>query len=179
LQKSELAVGDSTQLEIIFSTKQYRNQVSKSPMISTNEGPPARKVTIKASIVQNPESTYPIVISPFRIDVSKFGDIEDRTETKFNIANVSKEDLEISLVAKPDGVFEVDLPKMVKAGQAVDGTIKVDDEYLDQEFERSLTLELNDTNNTRFTIPVRRMIRAPQKPATQTSGASGAGGSGK
>jgi len=36
LSKKELAVGDSTLLEIIFSTKSYKNRVTKRPKIQTN-----------------------------------------------------------------------------------------------------------------------------------------------
>ncbi len=68
MEKDALAVGDSTTLEIIFSTGSYSNQVSKAPSILTNEAQGAKNVTIKANIVTKPDSTYPIVIQPPKIE---------------------------------------------------------------------------------------------------------------
>jgi hypothetical protein len=118
------------------------------------------------------------VINPFRIDVSKFGQVEDRTEASFNISNISKEDLNISLVYMPEGYFEITLPDKVEAGKSAEATVKVIGDYIDQEFEKSVTFELSDTNKTRFTVPIRRIIRSPQTPATHTTGSEETGGAG-
>jgi hypothetical protein len=59
LEKKVLAVGDSTRLEIIFSTKRYKGKVSKRPRIKTNEGPPDKHVQISASMMPRPDSTNP------------------------------------------------------------------------------------------------------------------------
>ena len=61
----------------------------------------------------------------------------------------------------PIGMFKIKLPKKVKAGQTKTGTIEIMSEYVSKEFEKSITIELSDKTNTRFTIPVKRTIRIP------------------
>ncbi len=152
-------------MEIIFSTGRRRGNQSKRPRIETNEGELAKYVQIKSEVVTNPDSTYPIRISPYKFDVSQFGD-KVVTERKFVIENVSDQDLEIKLVDMPYGMFKLELPKKVKAGKTEGGKIVIFDEWLKEEFEKSVTIELNDEKNSRFTIPVKRTIRVPGQTAS-------------
>jgi hypothetical protein len=134
----------------------------------------AKRVQITANVIATPDSTFPIRIKPYKFDVSQFG--EKKVDTReFVIENVSDNDLDLSLVDMPPGMFTVKLPKQVKAGQTEKGVITLKDEYLDQEFEKSLTIELNDAAKTRFTVPVKRTLRVPggtaeQKAAIQKAG---------
>jgi hypothetical protein len=164
----ELAVGDSIELEIIFLTGKRRGAQSKSPSIQTNEGPPQRRVTIRATVVQTPDSTYPITIKPYRIYVSRAGEVEVDVG-KFNITNVSDQDLNVSVVGSPPGYFQVEIPETVKAGESAECKLKVNPEFLETAFEKSITLELSDAAQTRFTVPViRRLIGAQSKKNTGT-----------
>ena len=79
-----LAVGDSTRLEIILHTKRYKNKIIKQPHIETNEGQPGKTVKITANIEIQPDSTYPIVISPYKLNISQFGE-KVRDEMTFKI----------------------------------------------------------------------------------------------
>ena len=168
MTKKELAVGDSTQLEIIFSTGKTVGKATKRPTITTNEGPPSRNVTISCDVVRAPDSTYPIVIKPYRLFVSKADTIEI-DEAKFTIQNVSDQDLGIDVASEPYGYFQLTLPKTIKAGQTAECKLKVNREYLAEPFEKSVTLELTDAGKTRFTIPVvRRFIGKPNAGVTPT-----------
>ena len=170
--KKELAVGDSTDLEVVFSTDKKSGPTSKSPAISTNEGPPNRNVTIRATIVQQPDSTYPIVIKPYRLYVSKAGEVEV-DESKFNVTNVFDEELKIKIVSQPPGYFDIKIPEAVKAGATAECMLKVNPEYLAGAFEKSVTIELSDKAQTRFTIPVVRRLIGSQniaKPDTRKLG---------
>ena len=69
LEKSIIAPGDSAKLEIIFSTKKYKNRVSKSPRILTNEGQTEKNIRISTHVVTRPDSTYAVVISPYKLDL--------------------------------------------------------------------------------------------------------------
>jgi hypothetical protein len=108
----------------------------------------------------NPDSTYPIIIKPYKFDISQFGE-KPRKRLEFEIFNVSERDLEIKLVDMPFNMFEIKLPKKVKAGKSEKGKIEILEEYISNEFEKSLTLELNDEAVTRFTVPVKRTLRIP------------------
>ncbi len=71
----------------------------------------------------------------------------------------------------PAGMFKLELPKKVKAGKTEKGKIEILDEYISEEFKKSITIELTDNSQTRFTIPVYRTIRIPgQKPGEKLSG---------
>lgn len=166
MAKKELAVGDSTQLEIIFSSGTNVGKTSKRPTITTNEGPPSRNVTISCDVVRAPDSTYPIVITPYRLYVSK-ADTIDIDEAKFEIKNVSDQELKIGIASQPDGYFQLTLPKAIKAGETAQCSLKVNPQYLAEAFEKSVTLELTDASKTRFTIPViRRFIGKPNAGVT-------------
>jgi hypothetical protein len=86
----------------------------------------------------------------------------------FAIENVSPEDLEIKVVSQPYGYFKLDIPKKVKAGRTIECKLKVNKDKLKEEFQKSITVELNDAAKTRFTIPViRRFIDA--KPGSEST----------
>lgn len=166
LEKTDLAVGDSTRLEIIYSTRTYRGLQSKRPNIESNEGAQSKSIQFKANVYTNPDSTYPLLVKPYKWDISRFGE-KERTQLEFDISNISREDLEINLIDSPAGMFKVNLPRKVKAGKTEKGTISLKAEYADKEFEKSVTIELNDASKTRFTIPVKRSIRIPGQAQNQ------------
>lgn len=155
-----LAVGDSTRLEIIFHTKRYKNKIIKQPRIESNEGKPDKTVSIQAQIVIQPDSTYPIVISPYKLNISQFGE-KIRNEMTFKIENVSDQDLKPTIVDIPSDLFEVDMPDKINAGKTEEAVLKLKEFALEQNFEKTFTIELNDEAKTRFSIPVRRALRLP------------------
>jgi hypothetical protein len=158
LDKEILAVGDSAALEIILSTRRYKSRVVKKPRIQTNEGPPDKHVQISANVVVRPDSTYPIVINPYKIDLSQFTEKVIK-KAKFMITNVSDQELDVSLKSLPRDIFEVKLPKRIKPGSTESGEIKLMDGALGQSFQKSITIELTDADSSRFTIPVKRTVR--------------------
>ncbi len=126
---------------------------------------------ITANVVATPDSTYPIRIKPYKFDISQFGEktVDSRD---FVIENVSDSDFDLTLVSMPEGMFTVKLPKQIKAGQTGKGEIKLDHAYLDKEFDKSLTIEVNDANKTHFTVPVKRTLRVPGGAAESDATAS-------
>lgn len=160
MEKDLLAVGDSTQLEIIFNTKTYKGNITKSPRIETNEGQPDKIVQIKANILLRPDSTYPVVISPYKLNISQFGE-KVRDEMTFEIENVSDIELKPTIVDMPSNLFDIKLPEKIKAGQTGKATLKLKETALDISYDKSFTIEFNDEAKTRFSIPVRRSLRVP------------------
>lgn len=155
MEKDALAVGDSTTLEIIFSTGSYSNQVSKAPSILTNEAQGAKNVTIKANIVTKPDSTYPIVIQPPKIEFAA----GDSTETmEFAITNKSDGVLSPRIVSAPRRLVSITLPQSIQAGESTIGSVTLKKAGLKAGFEKSVTIQLNDEPKSRFTIPIKRSI---------------------
>ena len=161
MDKEIVPPGDSARLEVIFSTKSYKGRVAKVPRIYTNADTAAnafRMVRIMAMVEPRPDSTYPVVVTPYKVDVSQFGS-QKRDRASFTVKNVSEQNLDISLVVVPDDVIQVELPKAVGAGQSVTGKVTVLPSALSEEFERSFTFEVSDSAHTRFTVPVQRGVR--------------------
>jgi hypothetical protein len=163
LQKDNLGVGDSTQLEVIFSTGMYSSRVTKTPRIQTNEGPPDKLVRITTDVVVNPDSTYPVIMHPYKLDLTQFGE-KVRDEIRFTIKNVSPEALTPSMVYAPTDYLDIQLPKSIPAGKSAEGVVKVKKAFLDKAFVKSFTLQMNDDKKSRFTIPVTRSQRSQSAP---------------
>ena len=158
LESSEIAVGDSTRLEIIFSTKTYKKQISKSPRIQTNEGPPEKRVTFRTFVVDDATATYPLVLKPFKIDfTSQTG---KPNELRFIITNVSDKDLNLKLIDYPERFLSIDLPDKVHKHSSSSGMVKLVDNIESDKFFKSFTIEVDDENKTRFTIPVSKSSKA-------------------
>ena len=157
LKKNKLASGDSTVVEIIFSTKSFRNRVEKSPKIQTNEDTPNKSLKIIANVLAKTDSTFPVIIEPFKISLH-MSETEQVNEKRFSIKNVSKEDLKLELISVPDGYFEIDLPVEIKAGETKTGEIRLLKDSIEKVFQKSFTIRLNDDFGSRFTIPVKRTI---------------------
>jgi hypothetical protein len=171
LAKNRLASGDSVALEITFNTGHYRGYQSKRPAIKSNAGAELNYVQFTCNVFANPDSVYPISVSPYKFDISQFGE-KKRNSLDFSVANLSDADLELRLVDSPANMFEVSLPKKIKAGKSGTGKIIVRNEYLNSEFEKSITIEASDSEKTRFTIPVKRAIRVsdPNQPRSVAPG---------
>ncbi len=160
LADSILAPGQSTQLEIIFSTGHYNGAVTKRPRIETNESSTAKFVAITTNVAQRPDSTYPVQVRPYKLDMSQFGETV-RDQMKFTIANVSDSNLGITLVSCPDKMMSIELPEEVPAGGSVDAIAKLSPSAAKLSFETSFTIQLGDAAKTRFTIPVKRTMKSP------------------
>lgn len=158
MDKDKLAAGDSTQLEIIFSTKTAKNKVAKSPTIQTNEGPPDKKVRIEATVIDRPDSTYPVIINPYKLDLSQ-GTEKVIDKIEFNIKNVSDAKIDLQLVSAADEYFEIELPETIEPGHSAKGKLKLLKSAVEKTFEKSFTLEINDTMKSRFTVPVKRVLQ--------------------
>lgn len=160
LEKNILGPGDSTRLEVIFDTRSYSGLVSKRPTIQFSDGTPDVHVSFSCSVATRPDSTFPVIITPYKLDLTQFGE-KVRSETKFTIANASDSDLTLTLVSQPVGLATVSLPKVVKAGKSAEGTLKLTREGLEAEFEKAITIQVSDQKKSRFTIPLKRSVRKP------------------
>lgn len=162
LRDSVLAPGDSTVLEILFSTKSYRGPVSKSPHLETNADDAKVYLKIKADLLADPREARPIMLDPYRLDVSQYK-AKPRLRARFQIHNKDTVDYRITLIDHADEFFDVKLPEVVKAGDSAWGAVKVHESVAQKEFEHSLTFEINDDDATRYTLPVKRLYRVKDR----------------
>ncbi len=152
LTKNIIPPGDSALLEIIFNTNKYKNRVIKSPKIISNASD-EKKVTIITNVQKYPNQTIPIVIEPSVIDLS-IPENSDYREIFFTIKNITDKKLKTSLVAYPENFFEIKLPKKIGSGKTAKGTLKIKSIDSFDKIQKSFTIELDDENKTRITIPI-------------------------
>lgn len=127
--------------------------MTKSPTILTNEGPAFKNVVIKTNVVAKPDSTFPVVIQPARIE---FAD-GDRAETmEFTITNRATQPLTPRVVSSPRSLVSITLPASIPASESATGTVKLKKAGLKGSFEKSVTIQLDDQAKSRFTIPIKR-----------------------
>ena len=162
LKDSVLAPGDSTSLEIIFSTKSYRGFVAKKPYLETNASEDKVYLRIDAELFPKPESIEPVCFEPFKLDVSQFSE-KPRSKAKFHLVNKSDQDYEITIIDESNKSFDLKIPKNIKAGETIEGMITVHKDMLNTEFESSFTIEINDDFRTRLSLPIRRILRFLKK----------------
>jgi len=165
LEKELLTPGDSARLEIIFSTGRYKNQVSKHPKVYANDGPVAKTIMIHSYVVERPDSTYPVIVAPYKLDLSQFGQ-KVRGKMDFTIDNVSDQDLKLTMVSQPSDIATIELPKEIKAGKSATGKVTLTEKGIDLSFDKSFTFEVNDVKTSRFTVPLTRdRLGAEAEPA--------------
>ncbi len=158
IRDTVLAPGDSTRLDIFFSTKSYRGYVKKRPYLETNIGEEKTYLQIYSHLIAEPETDLPLFMNPQYIDVSQYTE-KPRRKAKFLIENKGDVDYKLTMVDWAHDFFDVELPAEVKAGETVKGTITVHDEKLKFDFNQSLTFSINDTEESRYSIPVERRVR--------------------
>jgi len=129
-----------------------------------------------ADIMARPDSSYPIQIKPYKLDISQFGE-KVRDEMKFTISNVSDHDLEVTLVAGLGQLGTVELPKSIGAGKTASATVKLSKKGVEEDFEKSFTLSLSDESKSRFTVPIKRTVKSPATAGQNvTEGTESSGG---
>lgn len=172
LKKDVLVAGESTELEIIFSTRRYNGKVMKHPSITSNGSANPLKVTIQTDVITRPDSAYPVIISPYKLDISQFGE-RLRDEMNFTLENRSDKDLKPTLIDYPADLMTVTLPELIPAGGSVKGKVELAESALPQEFEKSITLQFDDQGNSRYSIPVKRAVSTPKASANASAPVSG------
>ncbi len=158
IQDTILAPGDSTRLKIFFDTKRYKGHVIKKPSFFTNASDKAFFIKILAEPLPDPSIAQPLLVDPIKIDVSQFTETVRRI-SEFKIINKGTRDYEVCLIDKPEIDFDIELPEIIHAGDTAIAKIVVRDESIEKHFQHSFTIEFNDDNMTRYTIPVRRLYR--------------------
>lgn len=158
LTDSTIDPGDSIQCRITFSTGRLQGLVHKRPTVRTNASEEVIKLSIMAEVMLNVDEAWPVVVRPDVLDVSQFGE-KSRRLGKFHIENRSDEDLSIIVVDSALKSFQIRIPDQIKAGETVEGRIRVRDEALEADFTESITLRIKGLKNHNYTLPIVRRYR--------------------
>jgi hypothetical protein len=166
LSDSTIAPGDSTRMHLIFSTGRFRGYVGKQPYLLIEGSEQKQYMKIYAYLEIKPEDSRPVVIDPVVVDVSQF-DERPRRRASFSISNPTDKDLKISVVDSSFKSFAVEIPKIVKAGESVNGLVTVNEDMVENSFQESFTIGFDDIESSLYTIPVRRDYYVESERASQ------------
>ena len=108
-------------------------------------------------------------IQPQRIDVSQFT-FKPRRQAKFLIENRGNRDYKITPIEWAVDYFDIELPTMVKVGETVEGKVIVHEDMIPSQFEMSLTFSIDDDQQSRYTVPVKRIFRVKKGAASAPEG---------
>ena len=155
LERDWIAPGDSMKVGIYWNIKRRVGKIGRYPYIFTNAMEEPYRVYLKGGISLKPNEARPVSIQPFKLELSKLQD-KSIDSLSFILHNHSDKDLHHNLLSDSLEECELVLPEILLANSDNTGYIKVNKDYLNTEFKRSITLQLSDDRNTIITIPVRR-----------------------
>ena len=162
MRKKELAVGDSTDVELIFNTGHYTSRVNKSASVISNSQGVAPSLNIAAFPVNSVDSLKLFTVSPSMIALDSVRPEQQKKPWQYDLTvrNVGSESIELTLVSIPLEFVQVDLPGgSIKPGSEKSIHVKLDKSISDQIFNKSFTFEASDSARTRYTVPIAKAMR--------------------
>jgi hypothetical protein len=150
-----LAPGDSMLVGFEWKLDRRIGSVGKYPRAEYDGPTSPGRMSLRGLVVQSPESARPISCKPFKLELSRAGQI-DVDSVVFTLTNQLEVNLAVSLVSFPVDQCELTLPDTIAAGASAQGVIRLKPEYAESEFIGSLTIEVNDSKRSRITLPIRR-----------------------
>jgi hypothetical protein len=164
LESDTIAPGDSTRLEITFSSRRYRNSLTKSIRLSSNADSAQRKIQIQATVVPEPDSMSPLRFEPFSLDFAALSN-KPITELPLIITNTSDELLKLTLLDIASDLMTVKLPDTLAPGEVGGCLVKLTEAGQKGSRAKSITLGVNDYAQSRFSIPI--LLPKPPEPSPQ------------
>jgi hypothetical protein len=160
LKTKALGPGDSTDVEVIFSTGAYSSKTRKSASIIANVTHLVSPLTFTAHPTKYPDSLKPYTISPALVDLDSLKAQTQTGSLEVRVKNTGTEPLSFKLIDAPTDWFTVDLP----GGAVAPGTddairVRFTRDLADAIVSKSFTIEASDSAMTRYTIPVQKSQR--------------------
>ncbi len=162
-EATTLAPGESTHVELIFSTGHYSSHVTKSAHILSTESGHVPSLIFHADVRPAMDSVDIFSVQPYMLDLDKNdnGDTKYDLEYKMALKNLTDEDLSFNLVDQPDGLVDLDFPqgKKLSPGETQNFTARFDKAVASEVFTKSFTIEASDKDHTRITVPILKTMR--------------------
>lgn len=143
-------------MEIIFNSGRAKHTVKKSTQIVSNDSTDSiTSVWIAADVRPRPDSNFSVQISPNILDFNTV-DLDENPEMEVAIRNTTTTDLGIKIIDIPYEFVEGKLSsKTVKPSEEVKLKVKLKRDAKRASLTKSITLELDDQNENRLTIPIK------------------------
>jgi len=133
------------------------HNVKKSTRIVSNDSTDSiTSVWVEADVMPKPDSNFSVQISPNILDFDTV-DLGENPGMEVVIRNVTTTELGIKIVDMPGEFVEGKLSsKMIKPSEEVKLKVKLKREAKNASLAKSITLELDDQNKNRLSIPVKK-----------------------
>ncbi|MFH1688209.1 MAG: DUF1573 domain-containing protein [bacterium] len=158
LGRDKIEPGDSTHLEIVFSTGKYRNNTTKRTRLQTNSPTEFYNLRIEAYILPQGDSAFPLHLPSFEVDLTPLTE-KPRLVAPLTLTNLSSENISIQLTDTYADLFRVELPTIIEAGQTAGGAVYLTDLGTKSIFEKSFTFEADNISRSRYTLSVKRLAK--------------------
>lgn len=169
LKKRVLAAGDSTDVELVFSTGMYSSRTQKSATIVADANQTVPNLSFTAHPMKNLDSLKPFTVTPPLLNLDSLKDAGKSGMAEVRVKNTSDQAINLKLVSSPDKWFTVDVPGgsiAPGADQAI--TVRFSNDIADTVLNKSFTIEASDTALTRFSVPIQKAQRwGPTTSSTQ------------
>ncbi|MCX6829008.1 MAG: DUF1573 domain-containing protein [candidate division Zixibacteria bacterium] len=159
MDKKVLPPGDSLVTRLAFYSANYSGQIIRVSHIYTNAGRGSYLIPVTSFVVQDMEKYRPIYVKPIRIAASQYGET-GQTKYPFQILNNTDSPIPLKLIRTDKDFFDLDFPVFVPASGVASGTLTLNKNGVDKEFETNITFEFINEESLvkRFSIPVFRKI---------------------
>lgn len=162
-EPTTLAPGESTHVELIFSTGHYSSHVTKNARILTDKSGNVPGLIFHADVRPHMDSLDIFSVQPYAINLDTNDKADDKYDLEYQLAlkNLSDQDLTFSLADAPSGLVTLDFPegKAVHPGELTKITARFDKGVASEVFTKSFTIEASDKDHTRLTVPISKTMR--------------------
>lgn len=155
-----LGPGDSTDVELVFSTGKYSSRTAKSATVLADGNSTVPNLTFSAHPTPKLDSLKPFVVNPPLVNLDSLKDAGMAGSVEIRVRNTSDEPINLKLVSAPDKWFTIDVPGgsiAPGADQAIQ--VRIDGDIAAEILNKSFTIEASDTALTRFSIPIQKAQR--------------------
>jgi hypothetical protein len=155
LESNEIAAGDSVLASFVWDTRRSHGPLFRYPRIYSNAASSPLKMDITAHIMIDPDSLRPVYARPFKFELARHAG-RSIDSVSFRIINESEQDVTASIASLLPKECEISLPATIPAKGEATGYASVKPEFLDKEFETSITVGVSIADDHYITIPIRR-----------------------
>ncbi len=157
LSQKEIAPGDSVEVTISWDTQRTYGPVKRYPRIYYEGVEKPRRLSLFTNVQSVPDTNLSVVIRPFKFELGRLP-AKSVDSLEFKIRNNTDKEIEASLVSHVPEKCEIVFPKLLPAKSDSYGHVKIKSEYIEQEFEDSITLRFNHEEKYYITVPIRRKL---------------------
>ena len=160
VDRTVLPPGDSMKVGVVWATGASIGNTGKYPRIHIEEQQAPERIYLTADVTRFPDSLRPVSIKPYRAEFSRMAG-RSVDSVKVMLTNHGEFPVALKVVSMPMDEFAISLPDSLQPNETAAVSLWVRPEFLDKEFQKSVTLNYDGGVTAAFgniTIPVRRRI---------------------